>query len=234
MESRVIKKTILVIQLKTMGLISFIKDLFCADGYEREIHPVTNPPSPDKSKLKVIAKYVHCNDAEYMYHCKEEQPGCCPVCYCKLQEVPNLAYRMGRRRNDMYCTYDGYFLVSNHFKRFCEERGYPNLVFIKLPKTHGFYFFTCKEETFPLDEQWLWHSVDKQSCCGVYYEMGGPFTIKRKDIVLHSDDFIAKSPMLASGNHKSPCIIIGLSTMKAMQDYGLKGLYFHDVYELME
>jgi len=216
-----------------MGLISFIKDMFCTDTLESRFPEEYKPTYPDKERLRVIAKSISCNDAEYMYHSKEEQPGCCPVCYCKLQEIPNLNYRM-RRRNDLYITYDGYFVVSQKFKYFCEERGYSGLIFVKLPKTNGFYFFTCEKQTLYLDEEWLRHTVEKQPCCGCYYEIGGPNKIIENIKDINTDDFIAKSHLSLESNRKSPIIIIGLSTMKAMQDYGLKGVYFDDVYELMD
>jgi len=142
-----------------MGIISFIKDMFCTDTHESKFPEEYKPTYPDKERLKVIAKSISCNDAEYMYHCKEEQPGCCPVCYCK-----------------------------------------------------------------PLDEQWLWRAKYRQPCCGVYYFAGGPYMIKSKECAITTDDFIAKTQILRDRNKGSAWIIIGLSTMKAMQDYGLKGV----------
>lgn len=214
-----------------MGIINFIRDFFAEP---QQKFPEEYKQYPDRNRLRVIAKRIHCNDAEYMYASKAEQPGCCPVCHCKLEQIPNLNYRMGRRRNDMYYTYDGYCLVSSHFKRFCEERGYLGLIFIKLPKTYGFYFFTCKEETFLLEEQWMWRAKYKQPCCGVYYFAGGPYPIKRKDVKLQSDDFILATQMMGECYRRSNDIIIGLDTMKAMKDYGLKGIYFVDVYDLVD
>ena len=65
-------------------------------------------------------------------------PGVCPYCHSKFKSVPDLDYRLRKRKLDAYYTYDGFLIVSEKFKSFCEINKYKNLEFKKL-NHNGFY-----------------------------------------------------------------------------------------------
>lgn len=184
---------------------------------------------------KVIAKQLWGKDMySFMYLDKEERPGLCPVCHNVVQLIPDVNVRLRRRKGNLFTTYDHFRIVTERFKQFCEERNYQNLSFVKLDKMKGYYFFE-PNDIFRIDyERSKVLFLKKRDCCGQYDEMvGGLKTLhKANDFHLESDDFIARTDLYwGSYERKDPLIIIGLETEKAMKEYGLGGLWFHDVFE---
>ena len=187
----------------------------------------------DKKNEKVIAKYLSGKDAEYMYETCEETPGTCPVCNNRLEDVINMSYKIRKKRWDMYDTYDCFCIVTETFKRFCEENDYPDLTFIQITTSPGFYYF-MPEGIFKVDDvRSKVKFMNKRECCGSYDEIicSRPF-YKSPDFILQTDDFILRTNhRFGSFQMKTQLVIIGLKTMRKMQDYGIKGIYFHNVYE---
>ena len=70
--------------------------------------------------FKVVAKELSAYDAEFMYTGWDNMPGVCPYCHSKFKSVPDLDYRLRKRKLDAYYTYDGFLIVSEKFKSFCE------------------------------------------------------------------------------------------------------------------
>ena len=50
-------------------------------------------------------------------------------------------FKMKGKKYNVACTYDGFIIVSEKFKQFCEREGYAGLEFIVLPNASGFYWF---------------------------------------------------------------------------------------------
>ena len=67
-------------------------------------------------------------------------PGLCPYCHNTLEKIPNLEFRT-QTRKDIVWTYDGFYIVSEKFKDFCEEQGLKELAFTPLKKSPGHYYF---------------------------------------------------------------------------------------------
>ena len=195
------------------------------------------PKAPQKKSIKpvfthIIAHDLCGEDAEFMYNDKNDIPGVCPFCHSKLRMIPNLSYKKRRRKKkwDIYNTYDGYCLVSEKFKNFCEENGYPNLSFIKLERSKPYYFF-LPGNIFPLDITRDFVELDSFCpVCHTYNSVAG-CAFKRRDFQLSTDDFICRSDVFFGYKEsQSPCIIIGLKTKEKMEKAGLKGLSFRKVY----
>lgn len=187
----------------------------------------------DKKNENVIAKILSGHDAECMYDTRKETPGTCPICNNRLEDVINMSYKIRKKRWDMYDTYDCFCIVTETFKRFCEENYYPDLTFIQITASPGYYYFTA-EGVFKMDdERCKVKFMNKRECCGSYDEIicSGSF-YKSPDFILQTDDFILRSNhIFGSFERKDPFIIVGIKTMRKMQDYGIKGIYFHNVYE---
>lgn len=179
---------------------------------------------------KIVARIVMGHDIAYMYS-NENRPGTCPICHNTIEKVPDPLYRVSKKKGDLFYTYDGFCIVSENFKRFCDERGYPNLIFVTLINSIGYYFF-MPQDIYKLD--YIRRNVqfiDKRNCCGCYDEViGASPSYKKMDFLMSSDDFICRSEYyFASYGCKSPLIIVGLDTAVAMRDYGLKGIYYNKV-----
>ena len=89
-------------------------------------------------------------------------PCLCPYCYSKLKSVPNLDYVPNKRRKDFYYTSDGFCIVSQKFKDFCDEGRYGSLDFQKL-NTSDFYFFEPRD-IFKTNIRWIPFNVFKILC----------------------------------------------------------------------
>ena len=98
----------------------------------------------DKKNEKVIAKILSGHDAECMYDTRKETPGTCPICNNRLEDVINMSYKIRKKRWDMYDTYDCFCIVTETFKRFCEENDYPDLTFMQITASPGYYYFTAE------------------------------------------------------------------------------------------
>lgn len=181
-------------------------------------------------KFRVVAKEITGNDVEYMYDDLSKMPGVCPYCRSKYKSIPNLEYKPNKRKADTYCTYDDFFIVSDKFKTFCELNGYKDLLFVKLHKSR--YYFFEPQSVFKTNIYWhpfneLGHWCDM---CKDYCEITGG-VLKDESFELDSDDFILKTDRCyGSFEWKSPSIIVGLKTMEKMKAFGLKGIYFCDVW----
>lgn len=178
---------------------------------------------------KIVARNVLGYNIKYMYN-NESRPGTCPICHNTIEKVPDSLYRVPKKKGDLFYTYDNFCIVSENFKRFCDERGYPHLTFVALTKSIGYYFF-MPEDIYRLDSiRSRMQFIDKRDCCGSYDEIIGSTLYKASDFSMLTDDFICRSEYyFASYGCKFPLIIVGLDTATAMKGYGLKGIYFDKV-----
>ena len=78
----------------------------------------------------VVAKILAPYDIKHMYRDPKNMPGLCPVCHCTVEKIPNLDYYTSTDK-DIAITYDGFYIVRDRFKLFCEKRGYEGLRFVK-------------------------------------------------------------------------------------------------------
>ena len=195
-------------------------------------------PSPVKKvykplpKGKVIAKILGGSDVEFMYEDGDEDPGICPVCHNVLKKIPNLDYRMQRRKGDVFYTYDMFCIVTEKFKKFCETNRYEGLKFTVLPKSPGYYYFES-EKTFKVDLiKGRSEFGPKRSCCNQYDYITRGHLYKYKNYCLQTDDFICCTDYwFGCYNQKKPTYIVGLKTAGKMRKAGISGIYFDDVME---
>ncbi len=181
----------------------------------------------------VVAKILIGGDENgYMYPHSSLRPDVCPVCKNRIKDVPNLGYKVKRKSSDVIVTHDHYTIVSERFKDFCVENNYDNLVFTKLIKSEGYYFFEVNS-IFPLDYVRInTRFINYRECCGSYDEIiGVEPAFKKEDFLLISDDFIYRTEhRFASYAFKHYNIIVGLRTMRKLKEAKLRGLYYDNVY----
>ena len=179
---------------------------------------------------KVIAKMISGDDIKHMYESKIK-PGTCPICNNTIEKIPNILYARPRKKGDILYTYDGFSIVTEKFKTFCEERQYPNLEFTPL-EAKGFYFF-MPQDVYLLDPiRRGIRFINKRDCCGNYDDViGATPGYTAPDFKIDSNDFIRSTQYyFGSGSNKAPFIVIGIETEKAMKKYGIKGLSYSNVY----
>ncbi len=189
-----------------------------------------------KMKGKVIAKSLSSVDiCDFMYYDKNSRPDCCPICHNKLHFIPNQDISVKLKRSDIGCTYDGYDIVSEKFYNFCMEGKYPGLIFTPLEKSKGLFFFEATE-IFGLDYAYNEHIktkfLNKRDCCGTYDEVISPPMVRAKTYKMASNDFIMTADYFwGSHERKGKLKIVGTETAQKMKEYGLKGIYFENIYD---
>lgn len=164
---------------------------------------------------------------------KEYHVGLCPVCGNTLEQIPDPLYQLPKkRRGDIYFTYDGFCVVSEKFKQFCDMKEYPNLTFVKLVNTYGYYYF-MPNDIFEIDYiRSKTRFSNKRTCCGSWDGIWGLAKYKDANYVLTTNDFIRRGQLLrGSQGRKSPDIIVGLKTYEDMMNYGLMGICTFDIFE---
>lgn len=208
-----------------MGLFDFLRKKKC---------------EPQKGTIykyngNVIAKYLRGSIIDYfLYDDKNNRPDVCPICHNKYKFVLNQNAEFSMNNRDLGETWDGYAFVSEKFYRFCQEEKYPNLILTPLERKKGVYYFE-PTEIFQLDyydEPIRTKFINKRDCCGSYDEVIKIPSVKSKDYKVTSNDFIMRSEYsFGSYERKSYLIIVGTETAKKMKKYGLRGIYFDDIYD---
>lgn len=121
--------------------------------------------------------------------------------------------------------------MTETFKRFCEENNYPDLTFIQITTSPGFYYF-MPEGIFKVDDvRSKVKFMNKRECCGSYDEIicSRPF-YKSPDFILQTDDFILRTNhRFGSFQMKTQLVIIGLKTMRKCKTMELK-VYISTMY----
>lgn len=179
---------------------------------------------------KIVAKLICGPDADSMYGRNEEDPGLCPICKTRIEMIPNPNYRVRIKGRDFQNTYDGFYIVSDRFKQFCEQNGYSNLLFTPT-KTKGFYTLLSQNIYKTSCEKGITRS-SLNNCCSHYSHVYtlGRFYVRDKDFIQEKDDFIARTEFMYGDNsHKRYELIIGNATFAKMKEHGLKVQYLADV-----
>lgn len=185
-------------------------------------------------KKNIVAKTISGYYVPHMWDDTDVRPGLCPICRNVLEQIPNLLYKVRKNKSrDFMGTFDGFLIVSQKFKNFCDENGYEDITFARFFKSPNFYFF-CPNRIYPLDYVRMeTQFIGYNECCGQYDEVVGWRDFYRRSVdCIKGNDFICRADyFFAAFFNKSPIIVIGTETLEKMIKYGLSGFYCHDVYE---
>ena len=91
---------------------------------------------------KLVAKIVIGYDIAYMYN-NENRPGTCPICHNIIEQIPDPLYKVPKKKGDLFYTYDHFCIVSEKFKRFCDERALGFLSTDKRMEISSFIYSFC-------------------------------------------------------------------------------------------
>lgn len=175
----------------------------------------------------VVAKIIYGVDEDGFVYGSKDRPDACPVCGNKIKDVYDLDYRL-KRKSTLMVTYDGYTIVSQPFKDFCDANGYPGLSFTELTHYPGYYFFFA-EKAFELDPNRIKFN-GHHDCCGSADCISTPFKTKKEGFQIESNDFICRSDVrFGDKGKKFFLIFVGLETEKKMKQFRLKKIYYAKV-----
>jgi hypothetical protein len=148
-------------------------------------------------------------------------PHCHECGYRVDYRFTNPYFKLRRKTLDFSSTYDGVDIVSLKFKEFCIRNEYKNLKFTKLPLVPNFFQFSVEENTLKYNFSFRENLCEK---CGQYESVVGP-SLNIDDInEILKDGFYKSDLWFASGNEKSPVIVIAPSTKKKLEKENFKNL----------
>lgn len=146
----------------------------------------------------------------------------CKKCGYRLDyKFTNKSFKLKRKTLDISETYDGITIVSLKFKEFCIRNKYTNLTFIDLPNAPNFYQLYIVGNTLKYEA-----ILKEKFCeeCQQYESVVGPSLNKENITKPLNDGFYQSDLWFASGNEKSPTIIISSETLKKLKIEKIKGI----------
>jgi hypothetical protein len=170
------------------------------------------------------------DNGTYMFRDKSTLPTC-SGCHCRLDfTATNSGYQLTSSSADFSYTYDGQAIVSVAFKEICELNGYTEIKFGVFTKDPN-HFHLLPQRQFEFDAaRRETKFLDLCPICGRYESIIGatPAFFKMNDPL--ADGVYRSDLLFASGNEKSPLILVGIATRKTFKDSKLRGLEFKEAY----
>lgn len=174
------------------------------------------------------------DNGDYMFY-KLEIDECTK--YSNIYDINrvNSQFKLSKRKLNITETYDGYKIVSEKFKLFCEKERYENIEFVVL-STPGFYWFKVynilEYDTEARHTRFINHNKD----CDGYEEIIGATPVYLKNKVSLPDSFFRTDICFGSYHRKSPLYIVGEKTQQKLINAGFTEIFFEkilDTYDLL-
>ena len=167
------------------------------------------------------------NDS-YMFNQGDENLPICEKCgYVTDFEYINQLFNLKLEKFDFSATYDGRIVVSEKFKFWCDRNKYGGLEFRELPNNKGYYHFLVRNVLAFDTEKVQLNYESYCDICGNYKSVTPAIPVVIKKLKEPLEDGIYCTDIhFASGNEKSPLIIVGLETYKKMNKGNFRGIHF--------
>jgi hypothetical protein len=147
-------------------------------------------------------------------------PATCPTCGRKTDpEYVNPEFKAKRRTWDISATYDGYCLVSNRFREFCQTQGWEGMTFSSLPADKDFFVLRLAN-VLPFDaKRRKTRFEDPCPTCGGFYNVIGATPVFLCGVTepIH-EGFFRSDLEFASGPEQHPLILVGVDTAEKLRD----------------
>lgn len=143
--------------------------------------------------------------------------------------IVNPNFKIKNKKGNVGCTYDGFSIVSELFKQFCEKEKYNGLEFYSLPSTPGYYWFKIHNavefDAVARETQFLNYN---EPCKG-YEEIIGATPVCLKNKTPLTDGFFRTDIFFGSFAGKSPVYLVGDVTMSKLKAAGFKEISFEKI-----
>jgi len=171
-----------------------------------------------------------CGSCEKLFPELTDIPKCTQCGYRLDYRYNNKDFRLRRKTLDFSSTYDGVTIVSQRFKDFCVRNGYDNIAFIALSQTPFFYQFYINGNAIKYEA-----GMKEKYCdaCGQYESVIGPMISDEITEPL-KDGFYQSDLWFASGNEKSPIIIISPETKVKLEQEKIKNICMSKIFRQVD
>jgi hypothetical protein len=140
-------------------------------------------------------------------------PKCDKCSYRTDYRYTNKDFKLKRKTLDFSSTYDGITIVSLKFKEFCSRYSYKNIDFIPLPKSPNFFQLNIIDNILKYTARLKENFCDK---CGQFESIIGASMEFENFVEPLADGFYQSDLWFASGNEKSPILIISPITKEKL------------------
>jgi len=141
----------------------------------------------------------------------------------------NSSYQFKKKKYNISSTYDGFKIVSEKFRQFCEREKYQGLEFVKLPKSSGFYWFKIHNiveyDAGARKTQFINYNKE----CKGYEQIIGATPACLKSKIPLPDGFYRTDICFGNYAGKSPLEIVGTITMAKLKAAGFFEIYFEEI-----
>ena len=151
-------------------------------------------------------------------------PATCGTCGRKIDpDYVNPEFRMKKRKWDIASTYDGEFIVSERFRRFCLDHDPSGLDFLVLTSDPGRYVFHPRnvlafdsERRGTRFESWCPE-------CQAFFSVIGADPVCLRDVTGPIQKGFFRTDLdFASGHEQHPLVIVGIETADEMRCKGFR------------
>ena len=170
------------------------------------------------------------NDS-HMFDADDKNLPICKKCgYVTDYDYVDPNFNLKKEIYDISYTYDGRVIVSLKFKEFCLRNKYLGVEFHELEKNPNYFIFKVNNILkFDTKKRKL-NYENYCNICGNYESVtpASPILLQNVSSPL-KDGFYATDLHFASGNEKSPLLIIGIETFKKIKKEKFKGIYLFKI-----
>jgi len=139
---------------------------------------------------------------------------------------------ISKKTTALSATYDGQWIVSKEFKKFCLQQGYKGLKFERFPEdTEHFQLIILPQVKFDVVRRET-RFLNRCHVCGNYAEVIGATPAFLQVSEPLADGFYSSDLLFGSGDGKHPLIIVGMETKAKLTAAKFKGLDFEPAYGL--
>jgi len=138
-------------------------------------------------------------------------------------------FKVRSKKYNISGTYDGFAIVSELFKQFCEKERYSGLEFCSLPSASGYYWFKIHNVIeFDADARETQFLNYNESCKG-YEEIIGATPVCLKNKMALSDGFFRTDLCFGSFAGKSPVELVGDATKNKLITAGFNEIFYKKI-----
>ncbi len=143
--------------------------------------------------------------------------------------IVNPNFKVPKRAKNISTTYEGYTIVSEKFKTFCEVEKYEGLEFVTLPSSPEYYWFKVHNILEYDTDARLTRFLNYNEECNGYEEIIGITPVCLKTKFLLEDKFYRTNICAGSFVNKSPMYMVGEKTKEKLKEAGFKEIFFEKI-----
>jgi hypothetical protein len=162
----------------------------------------------------------------------KQHPATCPKCGRKIDPgFVDPSFHLSKKSMDIGSTFDGYTIVSEKFKRFCESHEMRGIESIALPSQPKHYWFVIRniievDTTKSLGIRFLYYCDWCQKYAGVF----GTDGLRFKGVESPITEGIYRTDIeFAQAHEQHPIIVVGTEVAAAMKAAKFKGICLNKI-----